>query len=66
MFAPEPTMGTPPESPRHRAKDDKDDPKRLEGLHPLINNPKYLGWLNPEGTHMDSKGNILIPEVLNR
>jgi hypothetical protein len=62
----EKTFPTPESTPRNKKNDNVDDPKRLDGLHPLMNNPKYLGLLKPEGTTVDAKGQILIPEVLNR
>jgi hypothetical protein len=67
MFDPDSPFPTPPSTPKeHKRKKGYDDPKRLDGIHPLINNPKYLGILKPEGASIDKQGHILIPEVLNR
>ena len=66
MFDPQKELVEPEPTPKHQRRNDYDDPKRLDGIHPLINNPKYLGLMQPEGASVDKQGHILIPEVLNR
>jgi hypothetical protein len=57
---------TPPTSLGRQAKRYDDDPARLEGLHPSINDPNKLKHFDISGTKYDDTGKKMIPEVLNR